>query len=589
MMKRHLLAPFVVTLLLPVALEAQKFYPDDPLARDDEFVDTPEKSAEIELSDLYDRLGHVFKDWGASPIGSEASNVNTRDEVPDSSWFTNRHGREPMSIDELVRGPNRGQGPDPSETWTVFRGKSQGLTPGFQIYDEKGDRYVIKLDPIEVPELASAAEVIATKVYYALGYNVPENYIVRVHPDRFAIEPGTEVEDSFGDKMALTRFRFNRMIRRVPRLADGTMRVTASKYIPGVPIGPFRYFETRSDDPNDIIPHEDRRELRGLRLIAAWTNHDDTRAQNTQDTWVVENGRHIVKHFLMDFGSTFGSGSVDMQRAALSFQYSMDFKEMKRNLLGFGFRVPDYRKVEWPDFPDYQAVGRFESERFDPAGWRNDYPNPAFWRMTARDAFWAAKILMSFTPEGLAAIVETGEYSRPEDPAYFLETLVERQMKCGRFGINAINPLDEFRIDGEALSFTNFSERYGFVMAKTDYRARWFTYDNDTDLTAPLGSILTSSEPRPSCPRAWDLPRSLWQRSTRSTRSIPTGTNPYASICVGQALATSSSVSSGKIRSGSPFQWSDNRSADGVGALESVLHSGVDCPATPLWVDFVAH
>ncbi len=499
-MKRYFLAPFVAALLLPVALEAQKFYPDDPLARDDELVDTPEKPTEIELSDLYDRLGHVFKDWGASPIGSEASNVNTLDEVPDSSWFTNRHGRERMTVEELVRGPNRGQGPDPSETRTVFRGKSQGLTPGFQIYDEKGDRYVIKLDPIEVPELASAAEVIATKVYYALGYNVPENYIVRVHPDRFAIQPGTEVEDSFGDKMPLTKFRFNRMIRRVPRLADGTMRVTASKYIPGVPIGPFRYFETRGDDPNDIIPHEDRRELRGLRLIAAWTNHDDTRAQNTQDSWVEENGRHIVKHFLMDFGSTFGSGSVDMQRAALSFQYSMDFKEMKRNLLGFGFRVPDYRKVKWPDFPDYQAIGRFESERFDPAGWRNDYPNPAFWRMTARDAFWAAKILMSFTREGLAAIVETGEYSRREDSAYFLETLGERQMKCGRFGINAINPLDEFRIDGEALSFANLSERYGFVTAKTDYRARWFTYDNDTDLTTPLGSVLTSSEPRLELP-----------------------------------------------------------------------------------------
>lgn len=493
---RYSLVPFVVVLLLPVALEAQKFYPDDPLLRDDALVDVSEKPAEIELSDLYDRLGHIFKDWGASPIGSEAKNVNTLDEVPDSGWFTNRHGRERMSLADLARGPNRGAGPDPKETWTVFRSKSQGLTPGFQVYDEKGDRYVIKLDPVEVPELASAAEVIATKIYYAIGYNVPENHIVRVHPDRFAIEPGTEVEDRFGDKMPLTRFRFNRMIRRVPRLADGTMRVTASKYIPGVPLGPFRYYETRTDDPNDVVPHEDRRELRGLRLIAAWTNHDDTRAQNTQDTWVEEDGRHIVKHFLMDFGSTFGSGSVDMQLAALSFQYSMDFKEMKRNLAGFGFRVPQYRKADWPDFPEYQAVGRFEAERFDPEGWRNDYPNPAFWRMTARDAFWAAKILMSFTHEELRAIVETGEYSRSEDSAYLLETLVERQMKSGRFGINLINPLDEFRVEAGTLVFANLSERYGFVAAETEYRARWFTFDNDTELSEPLGAGLTTSQPR---------------------------------------------------------------------------------------------
>ena len=367
-MKRYFLAPFVATLLLPVALEAEKFYPDDPLARDDELVDTLEKPVEIELSDLYDRLGHVFKDWGASPIGSEASNVNTLDEVPDSSWFTNRHGRERMSIEELVRGPDRGLGPDPSETWTVFRGKSQGLTPGFQIYDAKGDRYVIKLDPIEVPELASAAEVIATKIYYALGYNVPENYIVRVHPDSFAIEPGTEVEDSFGDKMPLTRFRFNRMIRRVPRLADGTMRVTASKYIPGVPIGPFRYFETRSDDPNDIIPHEDRRELRGLRLIGAWTNHDDTRAQNTQDTWVGENGRHIVKHFLMDFGSTFGSGSVDMQARGIEFPVldGLQGDEAKSAWIRLpGSRLSEGQMARFPRLPSRRSVrvGAIRSRR----------------------------------------------------------------------------------------------------------------------------------------------------------------------------------------------------------------------------------
>ncbi len=119
-----------------------------------------------------------------SPIGSEALSVNTLDEVPDSAWFTNRHGVKRMSLDELRRGPNRGTGPDPKEKWFVFRGKSQGLTPGFQIKDGKGDRYVIKVDPVEIPEIASAAEIIATKIFYAIGYNVPENYIVYRPPGR---------------------------------------------------------------------------------------------------------------------------------------------------------------------------------------------------------------------------------------------------------------------------------------------------------------------------------------------------------------------------------------------------------------------
>ena len=52
-----------------------------------------------------------------------------------------------------------------STPWRVFRSKIGGLTPGFQILDGRGDRYVIKFDPVRIPELSSAAEVIATKLY----------------------------------------------------------------------------------------------------------------------------------------------------------------------------------------------------------------------------------------------------------------------------------------------------------------------------------------------------------------------------------------------------------------------------------------
>lgn len=494
--------PLALLFLMAMPPETRKFYPDDPVLVDDALLDVPEKPAELELSDLYDRFSHVFKDMGKSPFGTEAQDVNTLDEAVDGPWFVNRHGSKRMSIEELVRGPNRGEPPDPTETWTIFRSKGQGITPGFEIRDESGDRYVIKLDPVEVPELASAAEVIATKIFYAIGYHVAENYVVRVHPDRFAIEPGTQIEDRFGDKSSLTPFRFRRSIRRIPRLADGTMRVTASEYVPGIPIGHRRYYETRTDDPNDIVPHEDRREQRGLRLFSAWLNHDDTRAQNTIDSWVEENGKHHVRHYLLDFGSTFGSGSVDMQLAHLSFHYSMDFPLIKKNLVGFGFHVPEYRKADWPEFPEYKSVGRWESELFDAVKWRNDYPNPAFMRMTARDAFWAAKILMKFTREELAAIVETGEYSNPENARHLLEVLVARQLKCGRFGINAINPLDEFRVEDGALWFVNLSERYGFVEAPTSYEIQWFAFDNQTGARSELSPKKTQRETSSSLPTA---------------------------------------------------------------------------------------
>ncbi len=502
--------------LLPA--EDRKFYPDDPVRLDSALLDVPEKPAELDLSDLYDRFSNIFKDMGSSPLGSEAQDVNTLDEVVDGPWFVNRHGSNRLTLGELVRGPNRGAPPDPTETWTVFRSKSQGITPGFEIRDESGQRYVIKLDPVEVPELASAAEVIATKIFHALGYHVPENYIARVDPDRFAIEPGTQVEDRFGDKSELTPFRFRRSIRRIPRNPDGTMRVVASKYIEGIPIGHRRYYGTRSDDPNDVVPHEDRREQRGLRLFAAWLNHDDTRGHNTQDSWVSENGKHHVRHYLLDFGSTFGSGSVDMQLAYLSFHYWLDIPELKKNVLGFGSHVPEYRKADWPEFPEYESVGRWESALFDPVKWRNDYPNAAFVRMTARDAFWAAKILMKFTRDELAAIVETGEHSDPEDARYFLEVLRERQLKCGRFGINAINPLDEFRVEEEALRFVNLSEKYGFVGSGTGYEIQWFALDNETGARRELSPKRTERETRSSLPAA-PSPESFLLAEIRSIHS----------------------------------------------------------------------
>jgi hypothetical protein len=248
------------------------------------------------------------------------------------------------------------------------------------------------------------------------------------------------------------------------------------------------------------MAHEDRRELRGLRLFAAWTNHDDTRAHNTQDTWYDDDGEHYVKHYLMDFGSTFGSGSVDMQYAHLTFDYWMSFEEMKKNLAGFGFRVPKYRKAQWPEFPEYQAVGRWEGELFDPEEWKNDYPNPAFLRMTPRDAFWAAKIIMRFTREELAAIVETGEFSDPKNAEYFLDVLLQRQKKCGEFGINGVNPVDEFRVNGDILQFTNLSEKYDFVLGATRYRVTWSIYNSEDDSVRPLKGPFIQSETRLALP-----------------------------------------------------------------------------------------
>ena len=99
------------------------------------------------------------------------------------------------------------------------------------------------------------------------------------------------------------------VFKRAHRSADGSYRAVAARAVPGRPIGGFRYYGTRPDDPNDVVPHEHRRELRALKVFGAWTNLVDMKAGNTLDTVVVENGRSVVRHYLQDVGSTFGTGA----------------------------------------------------------------------------------------------------------------------------------------------------------------------------------------------------------------------------------------------------------------------------------------
>src|SRR5262249_54272081 len=150
--------------------------------------------------------------------------------------------------------------------------------------------YVLKLDPPNYPELPSAADVIGSKAFYALGYNTPENYIVHFRRETLEIAEGMEWKDSSGRKHPLTDRVIDEMLKPQPKTPEGAYRAMASRFLAGELVGPFSYRGTRSDDPNDTVPHEDRRELRGLGVFAAWLNHHDTKAINSLDSVVSENG-----------------------------------------------------------------------------------------------------------------------------------------------------------------------------------------------------------------------------------------------------------------------------------------------------------
>ena len=107
---------------------------------------------------------------------------------PDSSWFTNRAGSAELTVADVARGPDVTAGPAPG-LWTIVAGKSEGVRPGFTIVDAAGVRWFLKFDAPGYPEQATGAEVVATKLFWALGYNVAETHVATLCRDKLVMSP----------------------------------------------------------------------------------------------------------------------------------------------------------------------------------------------------------------------------------------------------------------------------------------------------------------------------------------------------------------------------------------------------------------
>ena len=291
---------------------------------------------------MYEMFYNLFVTSGYVPSGTRAKNINTIDEVPDSSWFTNRIGTMPVTVDQITRGPIIGQPPDPSK-WVLIREKVSGVHPGFTARDARGDTFFLEFDPPHYPGGATAAVAIATKMFWALGYNQVESYLTTFDPKRATIEPTATLRRPSGGRTPFTQDDVDAILEGVATNPDGTYRVIAGRLLPGRVLGEFRYEGTRPDDPNDLVPHEHRRELRALRVFGAWTNLTDLKAANTLDTVITENGRTRIRHYLQDVGSTFGMCN-DFHEWDLSWEHFIQGDTTRKRLLSFGFALSPGRR-----------------------------------------------------------------------------------------------------------------------------------------------------------------------------------------------------------------------------------------------------
>ena len=182
---------------------APRFFHDDPLTREPETQDASKVEPwDIDLA--IDLATNLFSRPGDKTPDVRAQNVNTIDEVPDSSWFTNRIGARPLSIEDAVRGPLRSNGPVP-EGWTVTRAKEAGASPGFTMKDAAGETWFVSFDPRGFPEAVTGGVLVANKIFWALGYYQVENHLITVRPDRLSISDKATFRPPSGVRRPLRR------------------------------------------------------------------------------------------------------------------------------------------------------------------------------------------------------------------------------------------------------------------------------------------------------------------------------------------------------------------------------------------------
>ena len=466
-MNQHRGLPFFILigilLSVPLILAAAKsgFYLRPPLRidKDDQPIPQPK---EREVSDMYaifynSWLRHLSPETALAKKQT-ALNVNAWDEVPDSSWFTNRIGIRPLSFEEIVSGLE-GQPPQPSP-WRVDRRNDSGYTPKVEIEDSARRRYVLKFDPPGARERNSGAERIGTLIMYAIGYNVPHNTIAYFRPGDLVFDEKSSYRDPMGRRRQLTREDVEAVLKRLDPMTDGRYRGIASLYLPGTPLGPFVFTGRRKDDANDIIPHELRREIRGMRVIASWINHVDIKDHQALDMYhTAADGRRFVRHYLIDFSATLGAYEWPSAPFRMGHEYMFDGSAIGRSFLSLGLWR---RPWEVSGNVLHQEVGYFSAALFAPDKWKPSFPNLAFEQMDDGDGYWGAKIVTAFTDPLIRRIAEAGQYTRQEVTQFIETVLRERRDAVGKYWLNRVTPLEEITLAGQRLQFRDLAVERGF-------------------------------------------------------------------------------------------------------------------------------
>jgi hypothetical protein len=372
----------------------------------------------------------------------EALNLTRFDDVVPSAWFAHRNPVRRMTADEVGRGPTTGFGPDTTGALEIISAKVQGVSPGFNIRDSRGDVYVVKFDPKGFLHMSSAAGVISNRLLYAAGYHVPEDFVFVFSRSKLAVAEGATIRGQDFKDRPLTLDVALDVLALTDSLPDGRYLAVASKFVPGPPKGPFFFDGVREDDPNDYYHHEYRRELRGLHVVSSWINHVDMRWMNTMDAYVSPG---YLRHYLIDFAASLGSGTTRPHEPREGMEYNVDLWPGLARVFTLGFYQVGWENMTWEVIDP--TIGWLEGESFDPGGWKPNWPNRAFQLATDRDGYWGAKLVASFSDAQIRAAVEAGQLPFRHAADTLASIIMVRRDLVVSHWYGKVSPLENFEVE----------------------------------------------------------------------------------------------------------------------------------------------
>jgi hypothetical protein len=369
-----------------------------------------------------------------SPVDPpEALDVNSLDEVPASSWFL-----PPRQLSEILA-DREADFPGPPVLPFTLLDESPVVSPGgaLVVRDARGARYELLRDSARRPELLTGAAAVGSRFLRALGQRTPDVWVlplaskdaISATPPAAPVVAGEEPPPPLTPEQIIAReARIELFFDGAPRLPDGGIRVSATRFPNGIDVGITPDFGTRGDDDNDRIAHNDRRTLRALSVYGSLLAFDGFGVRRTRDVYVGPRGKGHLLHYVVRMEQSLGATSVVDPLPPYHPLAGRRGDGTLANLLLLGFAPAPRPRATQRTFLSLGSMGPLAN----PEGMNTSVPYGPFVRLSRTDGYWAAKRIASVleTPSTLVKIVEAADFSdhKASEELLFLLRLRARQV-----------------------------------------------------------------------------------------------------------------------------------------------------------------